>query len=195
MRRKHRNMFYEARNHISMPVADAAEAVHLIHTGKCVSSYAYIWRNAKGERIALIDDTDIDHPWGEVAVVNLDTKEQYESLTFGWIRTEGLKLAAVNDAVTLATVWRPAIVPLDGSLADRECSFTCGCCGEQFKSTIAKQKVFDQDEGYGICGRCIERSGRAGFPGQDEPDKNKTIWNSDGTDGPCLICPPPEGTP
>ena len=23
----------------------------------------------------------------------------------------------------------------------------------------------------------------------------KTIWNSDGTDGPCLICPPPKGRP
>ena len=27
-----------------------------------------------------------------------------------------------------------------------------------------------------------------------DPTEGRTIWNSDGTDGPCLICPPPEGT-
>ena len=174
MKRKHHNMFYEARNHISTPVADAAEAVHLIHTGKCVSSYAYIWRNAKGGRIALIDDSVIDEPWGEVAVVNLDTQEQYESITFGWIKSEASKLLTVTSAVTIAKVWRRAVVPLEGSLTDRECSFTCGCCDEQFESTLAKQKVFDQDAGYGICGGCIDRFGRAGFPGPGEPDKTKT---------------------
>jgi hypothetical protein len=180
-------------------VADAAEAVHIVHTGKSISCHAYIWMNAHGQRVALIDDSCIDDPWGEVAVVNLDTKEQYESLTFGWIESEALKLALVMSAVTNATVWRPAIVPLDGSLADRKCNFLCGCCGEVFKSTFGEQKVFDQDEGYGICGRCIERSGRQAFPG-GEPQvidacQGRNIWNNDGTDGPCLICAPPTNEP
>jgi len=32
--------------------------------------------------------------------------------------------------------------------------FDCGCCGIDFKSTINKQKHFDQDAGYGFCSEC-----------------------------------------
>ena len=32
--------------------------------------------------------------------------------------------------------------------------FSCGCCGNMFKSTYDKQEPFGQDAGYGICDRC-----------------------------------------
>ena len=145
-------MYYQSRSHTSHPVADAREAVALIHSGRTASNDAYIWKNQNGHRIALVDDSHIDHPWGEVSVINVDTREQYESITFAWCNSEAEKLGVVlgcQDGTSFAR--QNIILPLDGAEEEREAHFTCGCCGEVFRSTIAQQKRFDQDAGYGIC--------------------------------------------
>jgi len=147
-------MYYESRQHTSVPVADAAEAVHLIHTRQAVDSHCPTWTNNHGHRIALVDDSHIDAPWLEVAVINLDTKEQYESITFGWCPTEAEKLGHVVECECGTTFARPATLPIEGQGEDRTCRFTCGCCGESFRSTLTLQKKFDQDAGYGICPNC-----------------------------------------
>jgi hypothetical protein len=148
-------MYYEAREHQSLPVASAAEAVNRIHSGHIQSNQCPVFRNSKGERIALVADGHIDNMWLEVAVINPDTKEQIESITFGWIKTEALKLAVVNAAVIRNEVFRRNVtLSIDGSCREEKVSFECGCCGASFQSTIKEQKQFDQDAGYGICPEC-----------------------------------------
>ena len=151
-------MYFESRMHSAINVADAAEAVRLINTGKASGAYHVpVWRNKNGHRIALVDDSHINRAWQEVAVVNLDTKEQYESLTFAWMKTEAEKLNYVMKAENGDTVCSTNVtVAIDGENADTTASFECSCCGESFESTIAKQKGYDQDAGYGYCLDCIK---------------------------------------
>jgi hypothetical protein len=49
-------------------------------------------------------------------------------------------------------------LPLDGKNNDKQVHFSCACCGEHFKSTLEKQKVHDQDMGYGFCPDCEQYS-------------------------------------
>jgi hypothetical protein len=67
----------------------------------------------------------------------------------------------------------------------------CTCCDE-----YARKQCADHDFGYGVCDRCFEKYGREQFcmmPSCTAHDltEGRTIWNSDGTDGPVLICLPP----
>ncbi len=151
-------MYFEARNHQSLPVKDAVEAVRLIHTGEVNSYQCPVWTNQKGHRIALVDDTHIDGPsFFEVAVVNLDTQEQYESLTFGWCNSAPEKLNLVLGCQEGHLVTRRSVsLPLDGNGRNKPAHFTCGCCGDRFSSTLQEQERFDQDAGYGICPSCAK---------------------------------------
>lgn len=70
-------MYFEARSHQSIPVADAHEAVNRIHTGNIHAYQCPTWRNKLGQRVALVDDSHINcGDFGECAAVNLDTSEQ-----------------------------------------------------------------------------------------------------------------------
>ena len=148
-------MFYESVQHQSRPVADAAEAARLIKAYDARSFVALFWKNTKGPRIAAVDDGGLDDSWGEVAVINLDTNRQLESITFPWCTDEEAArfLLECQDDDGLSD--RPANCPLDGAGEDTPAAFTCGCCGTSFTSTIAEQRPHDQDEGYGYCPRCL----------------------------------------
>jgi hypothetical protein len=149
-------MHFESQPHTSHPVADAAEAVRLVHDDAIGAHRCPIWTNANGHRIALVADHHCDDSWKEVAVVNLDTREQYESITFGWIRTYERKLESVQKCELGQFVFRKDVtVPLDGDGEDLPARFDCGCCGELFTSTIKEQAPLDQDAGYGICPSCM----------------------------------------
>ena len=148
-------MFFESVQHESRPVADAAEAARLIKSGAVMDFHALIWKNTKGQRIAAVNDGGIDDSWSEVAVINLDTNRQLESITFPWCSDEEAArfLLECQDDKGLSD--RPANLPLDGSGEGVPAAFTCGCCGTGFTSTIAEQRPHDQDEGYGYCPRCL----------------------------------------
>lgn len=150
-------MYYESIQHTGVEVDSAEAAGERIRTHDVTSNTALIWRNSRGERIAVVGDGGLDSPFFEVAVINLDLDRQIESITFGWIKPEeyGRELKDCEDDAPLSD--RPARLPLDGSREDSPCAFTCSCCGEGFRSTINEQRRFDQDEGYGHCPSCIQQ--------------------------------------
>jgi hypothetical protein len=152
-------MYFESRNHESVPVNGPAEAVKLIHSRRINVQQAPVWKSSKGNhRIALVDDSHIDDAWVEVALVNLDTREQLESLTLAWRKTEAEKLQLLLESLESDFVFRKDITcPMDGGAQDSLANFTCGCCDERFPSTIQAQRRFDQDAGYGICPSCEQR--------------------------------------
>ncbi len=145
-------MYYESITHRSVPVADAAAAATLIRSGHAASFDALIWTNSSGQRIAAVADGGLDKPWFEVAVIALDADRQIESITFGWIRSDSQAIAALQAAENAPVHLHksPAALPLDGAGEDDPTDFTCGCCGDVFESTIRQQRIWDQDEGYGI---------------------------------------------
>ena len=144
-------MYYEARTHTSHPVSGPEEAVRLIHEGQLSSNRVPIWTDESGDRIALVSDGHIDNPFFETAVINLDAGLQYESLTFGWMKSFEEKLKHVVEAAKPGWHRVCTIPSLDGKNFERTAWFECGCCGERFRSTLAKQLPFDQDAGFGIC--------------------------------------------
>lgn len=154
-------MYYEAREQFSHPVSGPAEAVAAIHYRRLGDCRCPIWTDpATGRRFALVNDGHIDHAWLEVAVIELTTGQpiQIESLTVGWMDTEAEKLRYVLEAVTGSPAMsRPTVLSLDGSLSPNTVTFECSCCGEHFRSTIAEQKTWDRDAGYGICPLCAPR--------------------------------------
>jgi hypothetical protein len=126
----------------------------LIHEGKAASYEALCWQTPKGE-LACVADGGLNHPWAEVAVLNLTTNRQIESLTFAWMGDLATKVRYVKECETGDfEMGGKANCPIDGEGLDKEAGFTCGCCGTWFQSTITKQRKFDQDEGYGICPDC-----------------------------------------
>lgn len=150
-------MYYESIQHRSRPVENAEVAAYLIKSGPLPSFEAPVWKNSRGQRIAAVDDGGLDDPWGEVAVINIDTDRQLESITFPWCSAAEAAeyLKECEDDAGLSD--RPANLKLDGSGENIPSVFTCGCCGEGFKSTLTEQRPFDQDAGYGYCPRCISR--------------------------------------
>lgn len=150
-------MYYESIPHRSQEVSSPEEAARMIRSGTVMSFIALIWKNSRGERIAAVDDGGIDDSWGEVAVINLDTNRQLESITFPWCTDEEAAklLRECQDDKGLSD--RPANLPLDGGGESNHSLFTCGCCGKGFKSTIDEQRIHDQDVGYGCCSSCLKQ--------------------------------------
>lgn len=154
-------MYYEARQHKTRPVASAAEASALIVGGQAAIHDALTWTAPGGRTLCALDDGHIDGAWSEVAVVRLDGERpiQIESITFAWLSgDENQRIAAGTEYLerceTTDFVMGPTAFPLDGSGENRPAWFSCGCCGQSFRSTLAEQGIFDQDAGYGICPAC-----------------------------------------
>lgn len=150
-------MYYESISHTTVEVASAADAARRIRSREVRSFDALVWRNAAGQRVAAVADGGLNHPFGEVAVINLDTDRQIESITFAWIDDEAEAIRYLEECQESQgnPAARPARLPLDGALEDTPARFECACCGSFFTSTIASQRVHDQDEGFGHCPRCV----------------------------------------
>lgn len=150
-------MYFEARSHQIIEVADAAAAVRMVHEGKAAEFQCPTWLNAAGQRVALVSDTHIDDAnFGECAVVNLDTKKQLESITFAWCKGgEQEKLRYVLGCENAPGTGTNVIVPCTDADRDVKARFTCSCCGERFLSTLREQLPHDQDAGYGHCPACF----------------------------------------
>jgi hypothetical protein len=148
-------MYFESIPHRTEEVSCAAEAARKIRSGHTASFIALIWKNSRGERVAAVDDGGLNDPWSEVAVINVDTNRQLESITFPWCSDEQAArfLLECQDDAGLSD--RPANLPLDGEGESIKSIFTCACCGTGFKSTLAEQRPHDQDCGYGYCPACV----------------------------------------
>ena len=93
-------------------------------------------------------------------MLDLTNKMQIESITMAWIDTEEEKARYLRECETTDFRMGSAgtmTLPLDGQGDDTKAWFECGCCGEGFESTLAKQRKYDQDNGYGICPGCSRR--------------------------------------
>ncbi len=151
-------MYFEARQHTTLPVINAEEAATRIHSGQVNCYDALTWTATNGRRLTVVADHHIDDIWKEVAVIDLDRQVQIESITFGWIEGLAEKIQYLKNCETTDYVFRNSVsLPLDGDKEDQPAEFECGCCGDGFISTIAKQRVFDQDCGFGICPGCNDR--------------------------------------
>lgn len=146
-------MYYEARPLTSRPVESAHQAAELIKTHQASTHEALIWTATDGRRFAAVDDSHIDGAWMETAVICLDTMIQHESITTGWCDTVEEVASHFHEAQDTAFYGKTTLA-LDGDGEDATVTFTCSCCGESFRSTIAKQKPLDQDHGHGHCEPC-----------------------------------------
>lgn len=149
-------MFYEAIDHRTRTVESAIQAATLIHTGNVHSYDALVWE-ANDRRLCAVADGGLNNPWFEVAVIDLNRMVQIESLTVGWMKTLDRKIEYFQKCETTNHSMGETQFPLDGNGESLPATFTCGCCGESFESSLAEQRVFDQDEGYGTCKSCLKR--------------------------------------
>lgn len=149
-------MYYETVTHERRLVASAEEAARVIHEGTDLYDYqALSWTAPNGRKMLVLADNHCNNPWMEVAVIDEERGVQIESITMGWIDELQRKVDYLVGCETTDSVMRKVgDIPIDGAGEDEKAWFTCGCCGEDFQSTIAKQKRYDQDNGYGICSGC-----------------------------------------
>ena len=146
-------MYYETRNHTERTVADAFEAARLIKTDKPATYEALCY-----DDIVLVSDSHIDdQSFGEVAVLQRQPDgsfRQIETITAAWIKTVEDLADTLRQAKAEPLNMGVAALNLGAIRHQKHVTFTCGCCGNGFKSTVEHQRQFDQDDGYGICQRC-----------------------------------------
>jgi hypothetical protein len=139
-------MYFEARQHKKLSVADAIQAATLIHEGKAASYEVLCWTAPDGRELAAVSD-DSPHSiqsFREVAVLDMTHHQQIESITFAWIDSLQEKIKEfVACETTDFRMSNNKHVPLDGENEDRLAWFYCGCCGTDFQSTIKKQAHYD----------------------------------------------------
>ena len=150
-------MYYESKMHTRRPVADANEAARLIHSREAGDCDALVWSAADGRELCAVGDYHCNNTWFETAVIDLTHGVQIESITMGWVDSEGEKAQHLRECETCDFRMGKAALPLDGQGADAMAHFECTHCGEGFNSTIAKQRKYDQDNGYGVCPECSRR--------------------------------------
>jgi len=135
-------------NHI-VPAADIESVARAFFSGN-------FQRN--GYQVGNIIFVDDSSPSGtgvlEVAVVD-QTRGKIESITVGWIKSEGevlryFKECMKPDAEVVNKNVRVPVRSTDLTVVSLE----CGCCGEFFKDQFVNQVRFDQDTGDGICDSC-----------------------------------------
>lgn len=152
-------MYFEARAHVSFPVADAAAAVAFMVGPAFISNQCPVWTNANGH---LLHGVEVNHRNLHRHVVDVAVGNQcyaVESLTFGWMKDTDEKIGYVQECESDSTFTRKVTLCIDGQGSGALVTFECSCCGTGFKSTIAEQAPRDQDAGFGHCPGCIERFG------------------------------------
>lgn len=146
-------MYYEGRVSQIVDVPEAALAETLRNP-----SMDIIYRTGK---YGFANDASTCEGILELAILDLESNTQIESLTMGWVPESGIAgvqagVEAFRKCCNNPFSQRPTGLVFEGDKVVRqpESWYTCGCCGESFKSTHSVQKKFDQDAGYGICGSC-----------------------------------------
>ena len=157
-------MFFEARTHEIVPVADAMAAARFVkEKGENVWNYQCPEFKVGDKTIVIVNDASIhDSDFAEVAVLcrNDDgSYDQIESITVGWIKTvEEVEKTFLEAAETPYPMGKRTLI-VGKPKGDETAWFTCGCCGTGFKGNVKHQQKFDQDAGYGYCPRCEKEIG------------------------------------
>jgi hypothetical protein len=157
-------MFFETVEHELVECSDARQAALWIKGKETITDrqspglwQVPVWTAPNGHTIAAVaDNVGADDAWGEAAIIDLTTNKQIESITVAWCDVEELVeyFTTVHDSEIVMK--NPADLPMIGAVRGTA-HFQCGCCGDDFESTIAEQKRFDRDAGYGICDDCAPR--------------------------------------
>ena len=91
----------------------------------------------------------------ELAILDMDSMTQIESLTIDWVKNGKLKSILKCCEEPYSQNPTGLTIGEDNKIIGQPKSyFTCGCCGTDFKSTHKEQAIHDQDMGYGICDEC-----------------------------------------
>ena len=142
--------------HTTREVPNAETAARMIKAHEARDFDALIW-NAGDRRLAVVADNHCNNSFLEVAVIDLNRNVQIESITAGWCNEDQLRQHLETCETTDFLMSHDVTLPLDGVGGDTPASFECGCCGSDFESTYAEQRKHDQDNGFGICPRCLAR--------------------------------------
>ena len=148
-------MYYETKTHQTVEVQDAIAAAAFIRSKEMRTYHAIKW-NVGDRFIYAVPDGHADEPLTELAVIE-QTKQSFKQI-------ESLTNASIESTEDLAKYLKEAEdgkinmgatnLILGAPTGKENASFTCGCCGEWFKSNVLYQQQFDQDDGYGICKPC-----------------------------------------
>lgn len=148
-------MYYESRlNHLRkidhLSLNQQARKIKNLNIGQALQIGNVIWVNDANPSGTGITEA-------AVLYQSKDKTVQFESITVDWCSESDIKVFIREYENTQYLESEYDITALEGitfNNQDELAWFDCGCCGSGFKSTIAKQRQFDQDAGYGICSNC-----------------------------------------
>lgn len=151
-------MYYEGIEHTLKEVANAEEAANLLKGKNKPSSLEVLtWTTDKGEVMAICNDMDINNPaFFESAVFKKVEGKYYqvESITVGWCDLKETVRHFVGAEIESIENKKPVQLIIGEANDKHRSGFTCGCCGTWFIDFIKVQKVYGQDQGFGICLKC-----------------------------------------
>jgi len=149
-------MFYEARTHELLPVADAAAAANVIKTKQAAFYQIPTWEKDEVKYMAVNDCHPEGSSFEETAIIKVmpdGSFYQIESITAAWLDETELT-EYFEKAITDPQGMGKADLIIGQPTGTETAVFSCGCCGNSFKGNVKKQKAYDQDAGYGICPKC-----------------------------------------
>ena len=148
-------MYYESRlshvrniDHLSLN--QQARKIKNLYIGQALQIGNVIWVNDANPSGTGITEA-------AVLYQSEDKTVQFESITVDWCSESEIKIfiREYENIEYLKSEYH--ITELEGIAFNSQQQLTwfdCGCCGSGFQSTIADQRKFDQDAGYGICPNC-----------------------------------------
>lgn len=147
-------MYFECVSHEVRQVESVAEAAKLAKSGNVPSYVALSWSSDNGTFYAVSGAHIDDCAFGETAIIKQEPNgfTQKESITVAWIKT--VREVERCFAQSETSEHSRSVSFIIGKPTNQTANFTCGCCGENFRDSVKKQLTFDQDNGYGICGKC-----------------------------------------
>ena len=148
-------MYYEARTHQLLPVANAMDAAIKIKGGLVANYQVPTWTEGLNP-VYIVPDGHINNPMFELAILTNINGEltQVETITNGWIDTTEELEEYFTKALSNNYNMGKAQLIIDKPTGKETANFECGCCGNGFKSNVKYQQNFDQDAGFGICPKC-----------------------------------------
>ena len=152
-------MYYEARTHQLLPVANAMEAADKIRMGECKWYQVPTFTVPEtGQNVHIVCDGWIDNPKLELAVLMPINGKlmQIESLTNGWMNSSEELADSIIQAINEPQIMCEAKLIVGEPKGNETAWFDCGCCGTDFKGNVKEQERYGQDAGYGICPKCVK---------------------------------------
>ena len=155
-------MYYEARIHEIIEVANAFDAAEKIKSEQIRTNQVMMWTSRDGQFLMYaVPDGHIDNMLLELAILRKTIQkddapyQQVESITNGWINDAETLCKYMEEAELSDIIMKSYTQLIIGQPKGNEVAwFSCGCCGTSFKDNVLAQLAFNQDAGYGICPKC-----------------------------------------